>query len=406
MNVCVFPGNFPTRSETFVMNHVTGLIDRGLDVTVLANSEDIHAWSSLEDYQSILTDKVFYYRLPQSKKDRIISAAAKLLSGLVRGDLKTLSTMNYSRYGRNSINFALLYAYTLAKTMPKIAVMHCHFGPIGTLGAHLKHLGLVEKLVVTFHGHDVSRALFSGVSNPYESVFEQADLILPISDRWYDALIKLGAPADRMAVHRVGIDVSKFRYKVRKGTPDLLRIVTTARFTEKKGIRYAVEAVAKAMQREPGLQIQYDIVGEGELLEEIRELIASLGLTASIKLHGAKSHSEVRILLDETDIFMLPSVTASDGDQEGIPVALMEAMAAGIPVVTTKHSGIPELVEDGVSGYLSPEKDSDSLAESIFKLVDNPDKWAELGAAGRAKVEREFNLQTQNDRLVELYHAL
>jgi colanic acid/amylovoran biosynthesis glycosyltransferase len=406
MNVCVFPGNFPTRSETFVMNHVTGLIDRGLDVTVLANSGDCHAWSSLEEYQSILKDKVFYYRLPQSGKNRIIGAAPKILSGLLGGDLKTLSTMNYSRYGRNSINLALLYAYTLAKTMPKIDVLHCHFGPVGTLGAHLKHLGLVKKLVVTFHGHDVSRALVSGVSNPYESVFQQADLILPISDRWYGALSNLGAPTARMSVHRVGIDVSKFRYKVRKATPGRLRIVTTARFTEKKGIRYAVEAVAKAKEKAPNLQIQYDIVGEGELLEEIRELITSLGLMASIKLHGAKSHSEVRVLLDDADIFMLPSVTASDGDQEGIPVALMEAMASGIPVVTTKHSGIPELVEDGVSGYLSSEKDSDSLAESILKLVGNPEKWAVLGAAGRAKVEREFNLETQNNRLVKLYHAL
>ena len=407
MNVCVYPGDFPTRSETFVMNHVTGLIDRGLNVTVLSNNEDIDAWSSLEGYQTVLKDKVFHYRLPQSRKDRLIGAGGKTLSGLTKGDFKILSTLNYSRYGRNAINFALLYAYTCAKTMPKIEVLHCHFGPIGTIGAHLKRLGLVEKLVVTFHGYDVSRALVcSGGVNPYESVFEQADLILPVSNRWYGVLSRIGAPTDRMYVHRVGIDVSKFRYKVRKGTANLLRIVTTARFTEKKGIRYAVEAVAKVKKREPSLQIQYDIVGEGELLAEIRELIASLGMIASIKLHGAKSHSEVRILLDEADVFMLPSVTASDGDQEGIPVALMEAMASGLPVVTTKHSGIPELVEDGVSGYLSPEKDSDSLAESIFKLVDNPDKWAELGAAGRAKVEREFNLQTQNDRLVELYHAL
>lgn len=387
------------------MNHVTGLIDRGLDVTVLANNEDYHAWSSLEEYQKVLRDKVFYYRLPRSRGARIAGGIEKLLYSLVRGDVKALSTMNYSRYGRNAINCSLLYAYSLAKTMPKIGVLHCHFGPIGTLGAHLKRLGLVEKLVVTFHGSDVSRSLVSSLSNPYEAVFEEADLILPISNRWYSALSKLGAPTDRMFVHRVGTDVSRFRFKPRKGTPGFLRIVTTARFTEKKGIRYAVEAVAKAQERQPGLSIQYDIVGEGELFKEIRELVDTLGLANSITLHGARSHSEVRTLLDEADIFLLPSVTAADGDQEGIPVALMEAMAAGIPVVTTEHSGIPELVEDGVSGYLSPERDSDSLAESILKLAQNPEQWAELGGAGRAKIDKEFNLEVQNNRLVELYEA-
>ncbi|MFC7293869.1 glycosyltransferase [Marinobacter aromaticivorans] len=388
------------------MNHVTGLIDRGLNVTVLANSEDVHAWSSLEDYQRVLRDKVFYYRLPKSRRARITGGVEKLLHGIVRGDRKALSTMNYNRYGRSAINFSLLYAYSLAKTMPKIDVLHCHFGPIGTLGAHLKRMGVVDKLVVTFHGHDVSRALVSSESNPYEAVFEQADLILPISDRWYSALSKLGAPSDRMCVHRVGIDVSRFRFKARTGTPGFLHILTTARFTEKKGIRYAVEAVAKALERQPDLSIQYDIVGEGELFKEIRELIDILGLTASIKLHGARSHSEVRSLLGEADIFLLPSVTATDGDQEGIPVALMEAMAVGMPVVTTEHSGIPELVEDGVSGYLSPEKDSDSLAESILTLSQNPDSWQRLGAAGRERVEKYFSLEVQNNKLIELYRTL
>jgi len=404
MNVCVFAGNFPTRSETFVMSHVTGLIDRGMEVTVLANKGDPLAWSSLEDYQSNLKNMVFHYRFPISKKERIIGAGAKFLLALAKGDTKIFSTLNYRRYGHDAINLRLLYAYTVAKTMPKIGVLHCHFGPMGTLGAHLKRSGLVEKLVVTFHGYDLSRALVDGLSNPYEAVFEEADLILPISDRWHRVLTKLGAPTDRMLVHRVGIDVSKFVYKIRNGSQNKLRIVTTARFTEKKGIRYAIEAFAKAKAKKP--RLQYDIIGEGDLFDEIKDLIAFLGLTGSITLHGAKSHSEVRTLLDESDVFMLPSVTASDGDQEGIPVALMEAMAAGMPVITTRHSGIPELVEDEVSGYLSPEKDSDKLAESILKLAENPGCWAKLGAAGRVKVENEFNLEVQNNKLVDLYHAI
>lgn len=406
MNVCVLAGNFPTRSQTFVMSHVTGLIDRGMDVMVLANKGEPLAWSSLEGYQSFLRNMVFYYAFPPSKKERIVGACTRLLLALIKRDVKAFSTLNYRKYGHDAINLKLLYIYAFAKTIPKIGILHCHFGPMGIIGAHLKRAGLVEKLVVTFHGYDLSRVLSDKLSNPYEAVFEEADLILPVSNRWHGVLTRLGAPSDRMRVHRVGIDVSKFVYKIRNGSQGALRILTTARFTEKKGIRYAVEAIAKAKAMNPKLRVQYDVIGEGELFDDIKELIAFLGLTSSITLHGAKSHAEVRDFLDETDVFMLPSVTASDGDQEGIPVALMEAMAAGIPVITTKHSGIPELVEDGVSGYLSPEKDSDKLAESIIKLADCPGGWFKLGAAGRAKVESEFNLEVQNNKLVDLYHAL
>lgn len=406
MNVCVFPGDFPIRSETFVMNHVTGLIDSGLDVTVLANNGDFKAWESLEEYQSILKTKVIYYRLYSSKRKTIIEGLRKLLTGLLNGDLKILSTINYTCYGRNALNFKLLYVYCSIKLIPKIDILHCHFGTMGILGAHLKRLGLVEKLVVTFHGYDLSRVLRDRVSNPYSDLFNQADLLLPISDCWRTELVRLGAPTDRMSVHRIGTDISKFKFKARHGYAGTIHLITIARFTEKKGIRYAVEAVAKAKALNPELNIVYDIVGEGELFGDIKTLIISLGLCNCIKLHGAKAHSEVASLLDQADIFILSSVTATNGDQEGIPVVLMEAMSVGMPIISTWHSGIPELVEDGVSGYLSPERDSDDLANSILRFADMPEKWASMGKAGRAKVELEFNNEIQIGKLIELYRKI
>jgi colanic acid/amylovoran biosynthesis glycosyltransferase len=107
-----------------------------------------------------------------------------------------------------------------------------------------------------------------------------------------------------------------------------------------------------------------------------------------------------------SDLFLLPSVRASDGDEEGTPTVLMEAMACGLPVLSTVHSGIPELVEDGVSGWLVPERDVAALADRIQWMLDHPDRWAAMGRAGRAKVEREFNIDTLNDRLVELYRGV
>jgi colanic acid/amylovoran biosynthesis glycosyltransferase len=285
-------------------------------------------------------------------------------------------------------------------------VLHCHFGPVGTLGAHLKHLGLVKKLVVTFHGQDVSRAIASSVSNPYESVFEQADLILPISDRWYDALSKLGAPTDRMFVHRVGIDVNRFSYRERIASSKPLRIITTARFVEKKGLSYAIHAIAKVKKDHPEIKFYYDVIGEGPLSEEIENLVTSLEITDCVKLHGALPHGEVQKLLADADIFILPSIKAKNGDQEGIPVSLMEAMASGMPVLSTFHSGIPELVDNNVSGYLVPEQDIAALAEKIVYLAERPESWSELGQAGREKVEKDYNKDNQNTLLIQMYRKL
>jgi len=120
---------------------------------------------------------------------------------------------------------------------------------------------------------------------------------------------------------------------------------------------------------------------------------------------GWKNHDEIIQLLDETHILVAPSITAKSGDQEGIPNVVKEAMAMGIPVVSTLHGGIPELVDDGVSGFLVPECDADAIAESLRYLIDHPDKWNEMGYAGRKHIEADFDIESLNDQLVALYKS-
>jgi colanic acid/amylovoran biosynthesis glycosyltransferase len=132
-------------------------------------------------------------------------------------------------------------------------------------------------------------------------------------------------------------------------------------------------------------------------------MIDELDLGEQVKLVGPKSQEEVIALLQDAHLFVTPSVTAASGDQEGIPNVLKEAMAMGIPVVSTRHSGIPELVQDGVSGLLAPERDSEALAERLACLIDHPEKWAAMGRAGRQHVESEFDSDKLNKELVDLY---
>jgi colanic acid/amylovoran biosynthesis glycosyltransferase len=131
-----------------------------------------------------------------------------------------------------------------------------------------------------------------------------------------------------------------------------------------------------------------------------------LNIRDRVKLLGWKRQEEVVALLSGADILLAPSVTGADGDQEGIPVVLMEALAQGVPVLSTYHSGIPELVQDGQSGFLVPERDVAALADKLGYLVQHPECWPELGRAGRRYVETYYDINKLNDQLVDLYRRL
>ena len=111
-------------------------------------------------------------------------------------------------------------------------------------------------------------------------------------------------------------------------------------------------------------------------------------------------------ILESVHILLAPSVTSRDGDQEGIPVSLMEAMAMGLPIVSTQHSGIPELIENGVSGFLVPERDAGALYKKLKYLVDRPEMWSALGAQGIKCVEENYDINRLNDRLVHIFKNL
>lgn len=407
MRVCVMPSMFPVTSQTFVMQHVTGLLDNGIDVNVLAHRGIDAAWESLGSYQEALRSRVWYYQAPSKKINRIQGILSQTMYHLTHGNADYLRSWNILSFGKSSINLNLPYIYNMALDIQPVDILHCHFGHNGVFGAYLKRLGFAKKLIVTFHGHDVSVALQAKKSrNIYKSVFEEADLILPVSEYWKNKLLDIGAPESRVFVHRVGIDVDRFSYRERFADSKKLRIITTARFVDKKGLYYAVQAVAKLKNDYPYIKFHYDIIGEGPLSEKISDLVKSLEIADCVKLHGALPHGEVQKLLAEADVFVLPSIKANNGDQEGVPVSLMEAMASGMPVLSTLHSGIPELVENDVSGYLVPEKDINALAEKIVYLAEQPELWSKLGQAGRAKVEQDYNKKHQNARLIEIYRKL
>ncbi len=409
MKIAFLLFHWPVLSETFIMNQITGLLDRGHDVDTYAISpgrepvvhEDIEAYRLLE--------RTFYYgnssqRLPANKFVRVAKAIGLLIKHA--GDpLPLLRSLNIFKFGRMASSLGIFYTVVPFLGADKYDIVHCHFGPNGNLAALLKDVGAIKgKIVVAFHGE----AGYVGEKRHekgFAPLFEKGDLMLPMSEREKQSLIKLGCPPQKIVVHRMGVDLSKFAFVPRRPRGDgAVHLLTVARLVEKKGIEYAIKAVAKVAQRHP--QITYSVVGDGPLRAELASLIESLSVDGKIKLLGWRRQEEIVEFMKGADILLAPSVTSADGDQEGIPVALMEAMAQGLPVLSTWHSGIPELVQDGQSGFLVPERDAEALADRLEYLVEHPKLWAEMGKAGRDYVEKHYNINTLNDRLIQLYQRL
>ncbi|HGE0252812.1 TPA: colanic acid biosynthesis glycosyltransferase WcaL, partial [Salmonella enterica subsp. enterica serovar Typhimurium] len=302
----------------------------------------------------------------------------------------------------------ILSAICAQVSQPFVAdVFIAHFGPAGVTAAKLRELGVLRgKIATIFHGIDISsREVLSHYTPEYQQLFRRGDLMLPISDLWAGRLKSMGCPPEKIAVSRMGVDMTRFTHRSVKAPGMPLEMISVARLTEKKGLHVAIEACRQLKAQ--GVAFRYRILGIGPWERRLRTLIEQYQLEDVIEMPGFKPSHEVKAMLDDADVFLLPSITGTDGDMEGIPVALMEAMAVGIPVVSTVHSGIPELVEAGKSGWLVPENDAQALAARLaeFSRIDH-DTLESVITRAREKVAQDFNQQAINRQLASLLQTI
>lgn len=406
MRIAFLVSVFPTLSETAILNQITGLLERGHEVDIFAVSRGRQATVHPDVAKYRLLERTYYVDIPERKWLRLGTGLGILLTRLPRYPAVVLRTLNVFRFGRHAVSLWLLHFVAPFLGKGPYDVVHCQFGPNGNRALVLKELGVIDgKLITTFRGYDLSSDLRRYGPHVYDRLFVEADLICCVSASMKDKLVALGCDANKIVVHRSGVDTQKFT--LRPLTPadnGTVRVLTVARLVEKKGVQYGIQAVATLLQRYP--QLEYRIVGDGPLREELNRLIASLGAQTHITLLGWKRQDEIIALLQNTDILVAPSVTAATGDEEGVPGVVMEALACGVPVVSTWHAGIPEVVQDGRCGFLVAERDATALAEKLAYLIAHPEQRIEMGRAGRRRIEELCDLQRLNDRLVELYRQV
>jgi colanic acid/amylovoran biosynthesis glycosyltransferase len=287
-----------------------------------------------------------------------------------------------------------------------VRLVHAHLGWEGARTAHLARNPRLP-FVVSFYGRDAGllpRKVYWRTL--YKRLFAIADRVLAEGPHMGRVLAEIGAPADRVRVVHLGIPLQEFPFAERRdpGDDPVVGLIASS-FREKKGIMYALEAVARLTPKHPRLRLR--IIGDGPLHAEILARTQAPDLAGRVALLGYQPYPVYKQELARAHFFMAPSVTAGDGDTEGgAPVCLLEAQASGLPVVASTHCDIPEVTRPGRSALLAPERDTAALAGCLDELLSQPERWPEMGRAGRAHVETEFDIDRQVTRMNQVYREI
>jgi colanic acid/amylovoran biosynthesis glycosyltransferase len=393
MKVLYIVSLFPCWSETFIVREIRELLAHGVDIRIL----------SLKPPQEELVQEDARELLPRviypPRGWELIRAA---VSGLWRrfGHNLGFILLIFRELWRSPISLAktlVVWWRTLGAVETVRAWgpdrVHAHWATYPASSAmHLSRLVGVP-FSFTAHAHDifVERQLLV-------PKLETAEFVATISEfnRRLLAQTAERAPAGRIRIVHCGIDVNNFPYM--EGRPDPAAILAVGRLDEIKGFPVLIEACK--LLRDQGVQYRCAIIGDGELRTVLESAIRMYQLHNNVQLLGARPQAEVRRYLYSAGMFVLPSVVTSNGNMDGIPVALMEAMAAGTPVISTRVSGIPELVEDRLSGLLVPQKDPVRLAGAIEELIAlaGPARL-EMTRAARSAIEDRFSVQRESAKL-------
>ena len=399
MKVLVICGAYPLASETFVRDQCTGLLEAGCDVEILALREgDGSGFSELEKRLGV-PRRLRQARFDRSAVSRLLRLPGRILRLAMRSPRAALGSVS-PRRGWRGVSGQLLEAAAalgLDRLPRRYDAIHCQFGPSGVVASQLRRAGIVEgPISVAFYGYDITREPRLRGPDFYRELFEDAAIILPNSECLAGLLRAAGAPPEKVAVHRLGIEIERFAEVDRsaRDRDDPWRAIAVGRCVEKKGFEQLVRAVAMAGDEAGRLEVS--ILGDGPLRPGLERLARDLGVADRIEFTGWLSHTEMPRAMAAADCMIAPSVTAADGDMEGLPLVVVEAMATGLPVIGTRHSGIPEAVLDGENGLIVEERDIEGLAKAIAALSD-PAIRNRFGARSREIAVERFD----HRRLIE-----
>ncbi len=394
MRVVYFVSLFPCWSETFIVREIHALIALGVDVRIVSLKHPSEAL--VQPDAAALLDRVVY---PVSRASASVRVLGRLLRHPVAeaGDLLRIVASLAAR-PRSLAKSLVVWWRTLA-LLPDIRALapdhlHAHWATYPSTAAWLVSSRIRVPFSFTAHAHDIFLE-----DHLLAEKMKRAAFGVTISEfnRRYLAETITSDALHCMRVVHCGVSLAGFAFQPQGRQPG--NVVAVGRLDPIKGFIHLIDACKLLVDR--GAVFTCNIVGEGPERDKLQRRIDLAGMSSQVRLLGAKPQAEVRRLLAEASLFVLPSVVTAEGDRDGIPVSLMEAMAVGLPVVSTRVSGIPELVVDGVTGRLTEPGDASSLAKAMAAVLGDPQAVANCVVAARARVEAEFDVNQEARKLFD-----
>ncbi|MDO4253919.1 MAG: glycosyltransferase family 4 protein [Kocuria sp.] len=391
---------YPRFSETFIVTEILAREAHGeqIEIFALRHSTDPRFHPELARVKAPLT----YIRRPFTAVEAwgVIARAQQLIPNFGQRFAEILPDLVTS--SASDIYQGIELACSVVEN--QITYLHCHFANISVDVAEIASRLTGVPFCVTTHAKDLFHESVS--HERLEHVFRHAHHVLTISEYNHQFLVR-NFPQVEPKLHRVynGLELARFPYAVQPVPTDPLHIVAVGRLVEKKGFDVLIRAAATAHAN--GLDLKVTIAGGGHLEEPLRQLTEELGMDDRIEFLGPRTQAEVRDVLRGADLFAAPCVVGADGNADGLPTVLLEAMAMGIPVVATRVTGIPEVVNNGShthnrTGILLEPGDVDSLAQAFATVADPHWDRAAVSQAARDRVEADFDSRVQARRLSSL----
>lgn len=282
----------------------------------------------------------------------------------------------------------------------KIDIVFAQYGPAGVAMLPVCKKSKIP-LVVHFHGFDASHMpTLQKYETAYREMFSYAKYIIVVSNAMFKAIHELGCPPDKIVLNPYGVNDFFFNCSP-TGKSNIF--FAAGRFVEKKGPDFTIRSFHKMVTQFPDARLY--MAGDGPLLENCRQLVKTLSLEKNVFFPGVLKPEMIAGFMQKSIAFVQHSMVASSGDSEGTPVAIMEASAASLPVVSTFHAGIPDVILDGITGILVPETDIDKMADAMLTLLNDKELARKMGRAGRERIKSEYSMERYINVLKTLLYS-
>ena len=394
MRIAIVVGSFPVVSETFIVNQITDLIDRGHQVLIFAYKKNtldvIH--QKIIDYK--LLENVHYAKAASLPLPSRYIAFFRFL-------IKNKKHIDYRRLTR-SFHLKTYEKFKWILDKAPFDIIHVHFGNIAIHIAEMRKWGYLKNtgFVTSFHGADISPHLISKNPNFYNDLIGEVDLIT-VNSEYTRSLLQKVSSTEKVKILPVGLDSSFFK-KNNNSSNANFTVLFVGRLVDFKGPVLVLQIINELKERGYN-NLKMKIVGEGALESELQRYIIENKLEKNIELLGALSQENVKQLMDESNLFLLPGIKDSNGRSENQGLVIQEAQAMELPVVISDVGGMKYGVLDGETGFVVKEKDIDAFTDKIEFFINNEDKRKEMGKKGREYILENYDSKLLGDKLVENY---